>query len=296
MRGRRAYAMCALYRQQKGEDMAEQSGINERCALRASWGAIFAGFVTVVAVQVTLSLLGMGIGMGTLGVSGTEMARGGGMGSLAWMAVSSIVAFFIGGWVSGRLSAVSLSAGASLHGILVWGLTSMVTLFLLTSAIGSLLGGTFSVLTNMAGTVLSQTASEQRNQAGFQGQQIPGVEQPQGPQASTKAGMGGAMPALPSEVGAMMNKIAAQGPHSITPQDKEAAVSALASGGNMSREQAESTVNRIVQAAIAMQQQAGTAAKAVAAVGLSGFVLMALTALSAAWGAAAGRIRVPAPA
>lgn len=271
--------------------MIERSDINNLVATRASWGAVFAGFVTVVAVQITLSLLGMGIGLGALGMRGAAMAQEVGIGSVIWMGITSIVAFFMGGWVAGKLSAVQLRSSASLHGILVWGLTSLVALFLLTSAIGAVLGGTFGMLTNMAGTMISQVPQQQKSQMIQQGQQQMGKNQ-QGPQASTKAGMGG-VPTMPNEVGSMLNKMATQGPQSITPQDRESAVNALAGTGNMSRDQAEQAVNRMISTAQAAQQQAGAAAKAAGVTGISGFVLMVLTALVSAWGAAAGRVKTP---
>jgi hypothetical protein len=260
---------------------------------RASWGAIFAGFVTVIAVQITLSLLGIGLGIGTLGTAGASAAKGVGIGSLIWLAVTSLIAFFSGGWVAGKLSAVQMRSSASIHGFVVWGLTSLVTLFLLTSAVGSLLGGTFSLMGSAIGAGASQITPQQKAQ--MQQQMQMGMNRQQGPQSRTQAAMG-APPQVPPEVSSMVNKLATQGPDSITPQDRESAVNALSSRGTMDRQQAETTVNNLINSARSIQEGAAAAAKAAAAAGLAGFVLMVLTALSSIWGAAAGRVVVPSQA
>ncbi|MGE5308765.1 MAG: hypothetical protein ACM3OC_06765 [Deltaproteobacteria bacterium] len=277
--------------------MVERTETGHMAVTKASWGAIFAGFVTVIAVQITLSLLGIGLGIGTLGMAGTQTAQGVGIGSLIWLLVTSLIAFFAGGWVAGKLSPVLLGSSAALHGFVVWGFTSLVTLTLLTSTVGSLLGGTFSLMSSALGagtSQISQMSPQQKQQMGSQAQQMLGMnKQQQGPQSSTQAGMGAPAPTVPPEVGSMVQKMAQQGPDSLTPQDKESAINALQSRNNMDRQQAESTVNNLITTARNIEQGAAAAAKAAAAAGLSGFVLMVLTALFSMWGASVGRVKLP---
>src|ERR1700722_14178022 len=66
---------------------------------RISWAAIFGGVILVVAVQLLLGLLGVGIGLGSVNTNGgtTPDASSFGIGAGAWWLVSSIIALGFGG-------------------------------------------------------------------------------------------------------------------------------------------------------------------------------------------------------
>ena len=61
---------------------------------RISWPAIFGGVILVVAVQFLLSMLGAGIGLGTVNVNvgSTPDASSFGIGAGIWWVVSSVIA------------------------------------------------------------------------------------------------------------------------------------------------------------------------------------------------------------
>src|SRR3954471_9596355 len=73
---------------------------------RVSWGAVLAGVVTALVVQLLLNMLGIGIGLGTLSAAGgdnpspTTLSVGAGL----WWTLSGIVASFLGGAMAGRLA------------------------------------------------------------------------------------------------------------------------------------------------------------------------------------------------
>src|SRR4051794_34270719 len=73
---------------------------------RVSWGAVLAGVVTALVVQLLLDMLGIGIGLGTLSAAGgdnpspTTLSVGAGL----WWTLTGIVASFLGGATAGRLS------------------------------------------------------------------------------------------------------------------------------------------------------------------------------------------------
>src|SRR5689334_10248687 len=72
---------------------------------RISWGAIFAGVVIALAVQLVLSLLGIGIGASTIDpLSEQNPGKGLGIGAAVWFVISSLLATYAGAWVAGRLS------------------------------------------------------------------------------------------------------------------------------------------------------------------------------------------------
>lgn len=119
---------------------------------RISWPAIFGGVILVVAVQLLLSMLGAGIGLGTVNVNGgtTPDASSFGMGAGIWWVVSSIIALMFGGYVAAWLAGIEIRWDGILHGLITWGIATLLTLYLLTSAIGGIVGGGFSALGSVA--------------------------------------------------------------------------------------------------------------------------------------------------
>lgn len=115
---------------------------------RISWGAIFAGVIVVLAVQLLLSTLGIGVGLSVVdpGEGNSPNAGSLGLGAGIWWGVSYLIALFAGGYVAGRLAGALLSWDGALHGILAWAFTLLVTFYLLGTAIGSVIGGAFSVV------------------------------------------------------------------------------------------------------------------------------------------------------
>src|SRR5574337_881288 len=114
-------------------------GIESIANYRISWGAIFAGTVVALVAQVGLSLLGMGIRV-------IPVAGGVGAAAGVWLLLSSIISLFVGGWVATRMSGVLLPIEGILHGLVIWGLSTLVTFYLMTSAFGSLISAAAGAL------------------------------------------------------------------------------------------------------------------------------------------------------
>ena len=114
---------------------------------RISWGAIFAGAVVAITVQLILSLLGTSIGMSTIDPlqHSSPDASTFGIGAGIWWGISSIISLFAGGWVAGHLAGVPDKTDAMLHGIVTWGLATIATVYLLASIVGSIVSGGASV-------------------------------------------------------------------------------------------------------------------------------------------------------
>jgi hypothetical protein len=119
---------------------------------RISWAAIFGGVILVVAVQLLLSLLGAGIGFGTVNTNlgSTPTASTLGIGAGVWWVASSCVALGLGGYVAAWLAGVEIRFDGVLHGLITWGIATLLTFYLLTSAIGGIIGGGFSALGGIA--------------------------------------------------------------------------------------------------------------------------------------------------
>lgn len=121
---------------------------------RISWGAIFGGVILTIVFQLLLSMLGAGIGLGTVNVNAgsTPDASSFGIGAGVWWVVSSCIALFCGGYVAAWLAGIELRFDGLLHGLIAWGIASILTLYLLSSAVGGIIGGGFSALGSVAST------------------------------------------------------------------------------------------------------------------------------------------------
>ncbi|MGH7043651.1 MAG: hypothetical protein ACREFY_16195, partial [Acetobacteraceae bacterium] len=124
---------------------------------RVSWPALFAAVFVALAIELMLSVLGVGVGLGfvTPEAGATPHASSLGIGAGVWWFVSTLIAFGIGGFVAAWLAGITARFDGVLHGVVTWAIGTMVVVYLLTTAVGGLLGGAFS----LAGTGLSAAVS-----------------------------------------------------------------------------------------------------------------------------------------
>jgi hypothetical protein len=142
---------------------------------RISWGAIAAGTVTALAIQVLMAMLGTGIGastVDTLSAGETPSAAVLGGGAAIWWVISSLVSLAAGGWVAGRLSGVARSAEGGMHGMLTWAVAVLATVYLVTSAAGSLMRGAAGVLGTAATVTATGAAAAAPKVADMAGEQL----------------------------------------------------------------------------------------------------------------------------
>ena len=131
---------------------------------KVSWGAIFAGVVVALVVQALLTMLGVGIGVATLDPGTSDNPDGATFSIVAgiWYVVAGIIAAFAGGYISARMSGKIVPTTGALHGLTTWALTTLIVIYLLTSSVGSLVGGVFSGVASAlggAGQTIAQTAA-----------------------------------------------------------------------------------------------------------------------------------------
>ena len=118
-----------------------------------SWSAIIAGTLTALVCQLVFNLLGLGIGLSTVDANGSgASAKAFSVGAGLWIVLSAIATYAIGGYIAGRLSGKPLRSTAGYHGLVTWALTTVLVIFLLTSAAGSIIGGTLSAVTGAFGS------------------------------------------------------------------------------------------------------------------------------------------------
>lgn len=131
---------------------------------RISWGAVFAGVLIALVVQLLLSLLGLGIGFGSIEPK-TESNPFSGLatGALVWWVVSMLIALFAGGLTAGRLAGVPRSFDGVLHGLLSFSMFTLISFYLLTTAVGGIISGVGSLVgetLSMAGKGVAAAAPE----------------------------------------------------------------------------------------------------------------------------------------
>lgn len=122
--------------------------VYDRPFARISWGAVFAGAIIALATQIVLALIGMAIGLATLNPATGDSPSGTalGTGAAIWLVISSLISLFVGGYIAARLAG---RFNGWLHGLVTWGTLTLLTLMLLTTAAGQLIGAA-SGLTNFA--------------------------------------------------------------------------------------------------------------------------------------------------
>ncbi len=123
---------------------------------RLSWGAVFAGLVVATALQVVLTVLGAGIGFAAWEPG--ESARGLGLGAGIWAILSVLISLFVGGMTAGRLAGILTRRDGVLHGILLWGLSTILTVWLLASGASALAGGAFRMVGGVLGAASGAAA------------------------------------------------------------------------------------------------------------------------------------------
>ena len=122
---------------------------------RISWSAIFGAVFLVVAIQVLLSLLGAGIGLNTVNVNAGSTPSGSsfGVGAGLWWVLSSCLALFVGGYVAAWLAGNEIKFDGMLHGLVTWALSTLLAIYLITTAVGGIVGGGFSALGSASSAV-----------------------------------------------------------------------------------------------------------------------------------------------
>ena len=126
-----------------------------------SWGGVLAGVVAGLVTQLILNMIGIGIGASTLNpmTGDNPSASGFSIGAGLWWALSGIIAAFVGGYIASRLSGRPKASTGGWHGLTSWALTTLVVFYLLSTAVGSLVGGAFNTVSGAIGGLGHSVAS-----------------------------------------------------------------------------------------------------------------------------------------
>jgi hypothetical protein len=108
---------------------------------RISWGAIIGGAVTALGVGALLYALGFALGLSAIDPDNPSSFRASSIFTGIWSLVTAFLALFAGGMVASRGAGVYTRSAGAIHGLVMWGLTTIAGALLLfnilTLAIGS---------------------------------------------------------------------------------------------------------------------------------------------------------------
>jgi len=119
---------------------------------RVSWGAILAGAVMALAIGFVFTLLGAAIGLSFADSATTDTLS---MGAAIWAIATTILALFVGGWITSQCVVGETKTESVVHGIIMWGVALAMLMWLTASGIGAGFNSMMQVA-NVAGVSNSQ--------------------------------------------------------------------------------------------------------------------------------------------
>jgi hypothetical protein len=252
------------------------------------WGAVFAGVIMAIVTQMLLALLGSSIGLAALNVGSAENVKEIGIGAVTWWIISGAIALYFGGWVSGRMAGIPRAIDGMLHGLLSWGVATILMFAFLTTSLGVMIAGSFGLL-KAGGSAVSSVApkiAETFNNNPNLKNDVDQILRQQGANPSNQAAL---EQQLTSAVGTLM---LTDNPDA----QKQQIVNILVQNTNMSPADARNSVDRWAQNAQKMKQEtqqkamgaAETASKTTSKAALASFAMLLIGAVCAGWGGVVG--------
>lgn len=113
--------------------------------VRIAWGAVIAGVVAAFGIWLMLSTLGVALGLTVINPENPESLRGSGIFTGVWGIVAPLIALFLGGLVAGHVAGPITRGDGAFHGLVMWSLTAVAGIMLMTSIFSMVLGGASSV-------------------------------------------------------------------------------------------------------------------------------------------------------
>ncbi len=117
----------------------------ERDLQRIRWGSVLAGLFLAIGAQVMLGLLGAAIGLTVVDARANDPLSSIATAAGAWMAMSSLVALFLGGYAAAKLGGSIRRSDGVLSGMLTWAASLVLTLMLVGTGLSAALSGAIGV-------------------------------------------------------------------------------------------------------------------------------------------------------
>lgn len=133
----------------------ERTARLEHTGFRLSWGAVIAGLVVATAIQVVLAVLGGAIGLAAFD---TDSGKGLGIGAAIWALATILLSLYFGGTTTGRLAGVLSRKDGMLHGLLLWAVSTLLTVWMISRGLGAITGAAFGAVQSVVGTTVGAVA------------------------------------------------------------------------------------------------------------------------------------------
>jgi polyhydroxyalkanoate synthesis regulator phasin len=265
---------------------------------RMSWGAVLAGAVVALSVQLLLSLLGLGIGLAAVdpAAGDTVSASGFGIATGVFYAIVTLLSLFAGGWVAGRLAGMPVRTDGLLHGLVTWSVAMLLLLYVVTTSVGALLSGTLGVV----GNTLQAAGQGMQAAAGAAGQSDIGEQAMNAIEQQAQQLLGQAQQATNAQdTSGLLQQVMAIAQGGVSDQEQQRIVDQIVQRTGVTREEAAAQLQQLQtqyqEATAAAEEQARQAAQAASETVSQGafwsFVALLCGAIAAAVGGLVGTPR-----
>ncbi|MEY9161364.1 PhnA-like protein [Bradyrhizobium japonicum] len=270
---------------------------------QVAWGAVFAGAVIGLVMQIILNMVGLGVGLSTLDIAQGDAPSAGSMslGAGIWFVVSGILAAALGGYIAGRLSGKASHSTTAYHGLISWAVSTLTVVYLLSSAASGMIGGAVSTASSALGGAGKALGGSVQTAVQTAAPSLSNVSDPMAAiESKVRSASGGQDPAALRDAATTAVRAALTGDPAQQAAANDKAAEALAKAQNISQDEAKAQVSQYQQQYKEMvtktkehaKQAADAAAKRVAQGALFGALALLLVALAAFF---AGRISAVTP-
>lgn len=276
--------------------------IQETRVSRVSWAAVFGGTLIMLITLMLLSLLGIGIGIGSINpLEEAQPLQGIGTGALIWWVISNIIAVFTGAYTAAKLTNLSYKYSGVLHGILTWSLYTLISFMIMTSAIGAIIsgvGGAVSKSLSAVGKGVSEATSLADQVDTDRINRL--IQEAIAPDQ----GMGGGTQEFDINLMAVVEEVLIENGELNTNIEREEVQDAVAEHSSLSPADAERAANVIIQEyeqikpklqelKLKAEETGQQVAETVSSAAIWAFVALVLGVLTAAFGGSLGKPSVP---
>lgn len=133
----------ATYGNSRAADRTDDTTYMTPVLRRTSWGAVIAGTVVAIGLQMILTVIGIAIGATTrdfMNQPTTEVRDTVPMMAAIWWLVSGTISILVGACIVGRFAGMVRGSDVLLHGLTMWGMTALFGFMVVTSGAGMLYG------------------------------------------------------------------------------------------------------------------------------------------------------------
>jgi hypothetical protein len=141
---------------------------------RISFSAIVAGVAVALVFQLALNLLGISLGANSINplTEQNPIDARLALPAVLWIVASALISLFAGGYVASHMAGAVEREDGILHGLSTWAIAAIISVALMSSAIGSIVGTASNVLgqgLSLAGSAAAELSPEVADALDLQG-------------------------------------------------------------------------------------------------------------------------------